>query len=117
MKNITKRTQRNLVNGKQLMDVVRTVTPGEGRYEGVTGEDADVLAEAFAKAAYEQQDLLRALRVAQLGPARAYGEMLGKALGVATVIEIGRRKGGAGVLAYLAATYGVGVYTQWKRTR
>lgn len=117
MRAITKRTQQNLALCKQLMDTLRVVTPGEGRYGGVTDEEADALARQFARVVYEQQDLLGALRVAQLGPAKACGQALGRALVVATTVEIGRRRGGAGVLAFLAGTYGVGAWAQWARTR
>lgn len=102
MRDITAELQENVRDGRRLLEALRDVTPGRGRYQGVTADEIDRVAERFAERCVEQGEITSALYAAT-NKANIVGRTITEAAFAAAFTSVARRHGARGVIAFVVA--------------
>jgi hypothetical protein len=113
MREHTKQFIENLKDGKQVSDALRQVTPGEGRFEGVTDEDVDRLVDRYVDLAVRHAELLDYGRTANRGALKTAGGVTLRAAFMVALFKLGRNRpvaAGALTFAWSAAHEGIKGY-------
>jgi hypothetical protein len=101
MRTNSKQIIDNLKSGKEVADALKVVTPGEGRYEGVTHEDVDQLVDRYVDLSVRHAELLDYGRTANRGALKTAGGVTLRAAFMVALFKLGRnRPVAAGALTF-----------------
>lgn len=93
MKTHTEQLIGNLKQGRELADALRRVTPGEGRYSGVSDADVDGLASGYVEVAVRHAELIGYADAGKRGVPKTVGGLTLRAALIAATFEGYRRRG------------------------
>lgn len=93
MKDHTRQLVENMKTGKDVADALRRVTPGEGRYAGVTEEDVDQLVATYVDLSVRHAEMLDQGRTVNRGPLKTAAGLALRSSFTAALFALGRRRG------------------------